>query len=602
MQILVAVKWVPAPESVAFDPVLNRINRHGVAGIVNPLDWGAVDAALTLRGESGGRVTAVTMGPPDARAALEAAIGAGADAGIHLCDPAFAGADTLATARALAEVFRATSADVFLFGANTLDGGTAQTAAQVAAITGAAGLTEAWELATGGGRGIAVVRHREGDVERWSVPLPAVISVARRAEPRTKGASDPAASIESWDADRLGLDPGSTGIRGSVTYVQKITPVPRHRAGRTVDPAEAAESVAAALRPAAPTPAPAAGDRVPEVPRCSLWALAEIAGECVHPSSLEGLTCLRSVAGALGAEVISVALEQPAGPVAAQVAAAGADRLLVATAPGLQAHHPQEAGRALAALARRERPFAVLGPWSAWGRQCLAMAAAELETGLTGDFVGLDVSPRPGDPSLLDLVWLKPAWSGTALARVVARATPAMGTLRPRAIRPRLREDAQAVPVQLVSLPAAAGSGSRAGQTSGHTGDGLLAAMETAEVVIAVGSGIDPASLEAAERWAAERGWALAGTRRAVEAGRVPAYRELSIAVRSLSPRVFIGAFLDEPADLLAVRGAQLVAVLAPPDGLAGSEYDARVTGQLGELLSRLAAALGSRPASTLAG
>ena len=53
---------------------------------------------------------------------------------------------------------------------------------------------------------------------------------------------------------------------------------------------------------------------------------------------------------------------------------------------------------------------------------------------MTGDVVGLDTDPHPGDNTVLDLVWLKPAWAGSALARVVARTVPSMGTLRPGSV------------------------------------------------------------------------------------------------------------------------------------------------------------------------
>lgn len=604
MQVLVAVKWVPSPESVAFDPVLNRINRQGVPGIVNPLDRGALHAARSLADATGGRVTAVTMGPPEAAAALEAALDAGADAAIHLCDAAFAGSDTLATARALAQVFRATEAEVFLFGASTVDGGTAQTAAQVATIAGVACLTETWELHPQP-RGLDAVRHREGQVERWSVPLPAVLSVSRpaRGEAPARAAGERVGAVQRWDAERLGLYPRLIGIRGSATYVQKITAMPAQRPGRSMDVPAAARWVAAVALPAVPeasqqTPTdarPAANGT-----RGALWALAETDGGSVHPSTVEGLARLRSVAGPLDAEVIAVTVRLPAGGVAEQLAAAGADRVVAADAGSLRVEYAQEAARVLAAMVRAEQPSAVLGPWSAWGRACLAMAAARLEAGLTGDFIDLDVSPRPGNDSLLDLVWLKPAWSGSALARVVARTTPAFGTLRPHAGRAVLRPVPGPVPLRVVAVTPEPPTVALAERVEAAAGDGSLGAAETAECVLAVGAAVEPATLSAVERWAAERGWAVCGTPAAVLAGVLPAHRELSVAVRSLSPRVFVGVRLDAPADLLPVRGAGLLVVVDPPAGMAANEYDARLTGGLTELLTELAPLLPTRPVASL--
>jgi hypothetical protein len=140
------------------------------------------------------------------------------------------------------------------------------------------------------------------------------------------------------------------------------------------------------------------------------------------------------VAARLGATVTAVVLAGSAGGAPALLAAAGAGRVLVAEHPLLATYAPETYARALAALVAQRAPFAVLGGWTSRGRDFLPRVAARLAAGMTGDVVGLDVDPHPGDPSTLDLVWLKPAWSGTALARVVARTVPSFGTLRPGAV------------------------------------------------------------------------------------------------------------------------------------------------------------------------
>ena len=84
-----------------FDNETKRLVREGVPSEVNPFDVLAMSAAVTLKGATGAEVVAITMGPPDAREALVQCIAMGADGAVHLVDRAFAGADTLATARAL---------------------------------------------------------------------------------------------------------------------------------------------------------------------------------------------------------------------------------------------------------------------------------------------------------------------------------------------------------------------------------------------------------------------------------------------------------------------------------------------------------------------
>src|SRR5436189_1956575 len=102
MKLIVCIKQVPDVAEIRFDPHTKTLIREGVPNVVNPFDRRALAEAIRLRELAGGEVVVLTMGPPQARDALVECLGAGADRAIHLTDRAFAGADTLATARALA--------------------------------------------------------------------------------------------------------------------------------------------------------------------------------------------------------------------------------------------------------------------------------------------------------------------------------------------------------------------------------------------------------------------------------------------------------------------------------------------------------------------
>src|SRR5207244_2404268 len=82
----------------------------------------------------GGEVVVMTMGPPQAHEALTHCLALGADRAIHLCDRAFAGSDTLATARALALALARDSVDLILCGRNSVDAETGQVGPEVAEL------------------------------------------------------------------------------------------------------------------------------------------------------------------------------------------------------------------------------------------------------------------------------------------------------------------------------------------------------------------------------------------------------------------------------------------------------------------------------------
>ena len=102
MHTIVCVKQVPATNVVRMDPVTNTIIREGVESILNPFDAYAVEEALRLRESQGGKISALSMGIPSVTEMLRAVLALGVDRAMLLTDRAFAGADTLATANALA--------------------------------------------------------------------------------------------------------------------------------------------------------------------------------------------------------------------------------------------------------------------------------------------------------------------------------------------------------------------------------------------------------------------------------------------------------------------------------------------------------------------
>lgn len=101
MNIVVCLKQVPGTTEVKIDPQTNTLIRQGIKNIINPFDTYALEEGVRIKERSGGKVTVISMGPPQAEEALKEAISLGVDEAILLSDSAFAGADTLATAYTL---------------------------------------------------------------------------------------------------------------------------------------------------------------------------------------------------------------------------------------------------------------------------------------------------------------------------------------------------------------------------------------------------------------------------------------------------------------------------------------------------------------------
>src|SRR3989304_3071719 len=132
MNIVVCIKQVPDSAEVRINPETGTLIREGVPSIINPYDAHAVEAGLYLKEKTGGRVIALTMGPPQAESSLREVISMGVDEGVLLSDRAFAGADTWATSYTLSKAIEKLKADVIICGKQAIDGDTAQVGPEVA--------------------------------------------------------------------------------------------------------------------------------------------------------------------------------------------------------------------------------------------------------------------------------------------------------------------------------------------------------------------------------------------------------------------------------------------------------------------------------------
>lgn len=228
MNVVVCLKQVPGTTQVKIDPATNTLIRQGIENIINPFDTYAIEEGVRLRERFGGRVTAISMGPPQAEAALREAISLGADEGILLSDPAFAGADTWATSYTLSVALRKLGQyDLIVCGRQTLDGDTGQVGPQLAemlVIPFLAYVSQIEEVADGVMR---VRRMVEDGYEIMASPLPAVITVVKEINtprlPSLRGiARSKSATIPVWGIKELNAAPDKVGLSGSFTRVVRV--------------------------------------------------------------------------------------------------------------------------------------------------------------------------------------------------------------------------------------------------------------------------------------------------------------------------------------------------------------------------------------------
>ena len=251
MHILVCVKQVPDTTEVKIDPVTNTLIRQGVPSIVNPFDKNALEAALQLKEKHGGKITVISMGPPQAKEALKECIAMGADEALLISDRAFGGADTLATSYTLAAAAKKLgNVDMIICGKQAIDGDTAQVGPEMAEHLNMVQATCVSRIEVIGNI-VRLEREQEEGYEVLETRLPVLITVIKAInEPRlptVKGTMKAnRKEIPVWTAADLDVNEGAIGLKGSPTQVRRIF-TPGQRGQGQIIQADTAREAAAGL-------------------------------------------------------------------------------------------------------------------------------------------------------------------------------------------------------------------------------------------------------------------------------------------------------------------------------------------------------------------
>jgi electron transfer flavoprotein alpha subunit len=584
-------KQVPLAESLQLEG--GRLVRAGVAAEMNPYCRRAVAEGVTLARDTGGTCTVVTLGPPGAEDVLREAVAWGADAGLHACDAAFAGSDTLATARALAAVLRdAGPFDLILLGRNSIDGETGQVGPELAELLDLPFASGVRRLQDRGAVWHLELEHDDGSQE-VELALPAVLSVAERlcdpckVDPAGRAAVA-AARLTRVDATRLG--PGPWGEAGSPTTVGTTRAMEHARSLHILDgplDSQVAEAVRALSRRGALTarPGTAATPRGDE--RTGNRGASRIITVLAEPGrqrvTEELLGAAARLAGEVGAAV-HVLCPAAAGAApwsaldAAPLEAAGADLVIMLHGSAVA----EDVADALAASVRETAPWAVLAPSTAFGREVAGRAAAATHSGLVGDAIALSTRDDV-------LVAAKPAFAGALVADITCRSATQMVTVRPGVLPAPSPGPGRTVPV----VTRAIGTRGRLHVLADRRDDDVET-LARAAVVIGLGTGVTPEEYEELSPLAAVLGAELAATRKVTDKGWAPRSRQVGITGRSIAPRLYVAVGLSGKFNhMVGVRAAgTILAINTDRDAPVFEHCDVGIVGDWHQVVPVLQEAL----------
>ena len=558
MKIAVCIKQVPVVSMLRFDNQTRRMVREGVPNETNPYDVLGLSLAARLKAEHGAEFVVITMGPPQASEALVQAMAMGADYAIHLNDRAFAGSDTLATARALALALEREESDLIICGRNSSDSETGQVGPEIAEMLGIPQITAVSSLDIHqDGNSLTAIRLNDEGRQEIECDLPALISVTDGVAEETypsREDMEEARHKTIWELTAAGLsgDTSQFGENGSPTWVNDIFSVESGRSAtviRNATPEDAVSQVMEFLDERGVFDADSSSRQQPTSrgPRTkrgdcgAIWVAAEVMGGDVRPVTLELLGRAREIAPTLGTNVEAVLIGSGDESHIRELTAYGADTVHLADSPDLALYDTEAHTAVLAAAIQEHSPFAALLPSTANGRDLAARVAGRLNLGLTGDCVGIEIDDEGR------LSQLKPAFGGSIVAPILSRTLPNMATIR-AGILTECAPDYSIEPV-INRLDTANVEPSRiriVESVSDESAEG--AELERAARVVSVGMGIGGPENMGPIRELAEALRASIGTTRDVaDAGWLPRQYQIGISGKSVAPELYVAVALRGP-------------------------------------------------------
>ena len=550
MKTAVCMKYVPVIARIQFDYEAKTIIRDGVPSEVNPFDLLGLVRAVELKNSADDEVVVISMGPPGASEGLTNCVALGADRAVLVTDRALAGSDTLATSRALSLALQREKPDLIICGRNSTDGETGQVGPEIAELMGLPHVSSVRKLdLRDDGKAVIVERMTDEGFQVLECDLPAVICVTEGVAPELYPDKEQMERAEGIPVEQitcadLSSDLTQFGADGSPTWVDEIRLVEPNRLGvllQEITPEDAAKQVTEALRQRLAELATESGDVGPAVlPRYpgskdkSIWVVAESTQHGLAHVTMEMLGKARELTQFTKSEVAGVLIGIQNDAAVAELAAQGADRVLVLDNSQLGPVCGRAVGQAFAEAVQKEQPYAVLFAATADGRDLASRLAARLSLGLTGDAIDLEIDAEGR------LVQLKPALGGNVMAPILSKTLPNLVTLRPGLLTPAALEPGVTAVVE--QLPATTFDGPDVRLLDEQfQEDQMGITLARAQVVLGVGMGIgDAQNLAKVQELARSIGATIATTRDVVHEGWLPQQVQVGISGRTIAPMVYI--------------------------------------------------------------
>ena len=304
----------------------------------------------------------------------------------------------------------------------------------------------------------------------------------------------------------------------------------------------------------------------------SVFVWIETFDGAVVPSSWEALGAAHCIADALNTETVAIVFGENCATIAADAGRFRAARALTCDYESLREYRLESYAALLSKVVAEHKPVAVVSVATSRGRELLASAAADSESGLISDVISLRVEEGA-------IIGMRPAYAGKVLMEMTSVTQTTYVTVRGRAF-PAPSPDATAQPTIESVAPEAVAAPL---QTTVEELVAELGSVNLADAAIIVSGGRgmannplsapDGISGEEANIWKAKDGFAntlrpladvlgaaIGASRAAVDAGYIPYEHQVGQTGKVVTPDLYIACGISGAIQHQAgMRGSKII-------------------------------------------
>ncbi len=326
-----------------------------------------------------------------------------------------------------------------------------------------------------------------------------------------------------------------------------------------------------------------------------MWVVADHERTQLRRITLELLGKGRELADARGGRLVALLLGHGVGELATALAGHGADEVVVADHPALAEYTTEAYAHVVAGILGARRPWVVLWPSTANGRDLAPRVAARLRTGIVTDVEDLWVEGER-------LFARRPMYTRKVVGTVVFEGEgPHLVVVLPKVFAPAVRQEGRKAEVEPVEVDLeGVGVGTRVVERRAVRRERVP--LTEAEVIVSGGRGMrGPEHFALLEELARELGAAVGSSRPPVDSGWVPHDYEIGQTGKTVSPTVYIAVGISgAPQHLAGMSGSKyIIAINKDPNAPIFQVASLGVVGDLFEIVPRLTEAVRRAKAAT---